>query len=736
MRALISRIGAVQLGTLCLALFASVFDMACSGGGMLARLWVGMVDVAVILLVGVWAAPVITGLVSVLRPRKREAIISGFHTLFTANPANSRFANRLLAGAVVTTVLYKAVLLSYNHIIASMRTNTYRGMAIALVAVVMAVVGWLAWLWLTELLDRGTDALSTKTHLIKYIVNTWTVLFILLLALVVAILLTPSLVKALRVIGWCKVITLAALVPALLVILLPRVSSRLQRLAIPLGLWAYYVLSGLSVLFLAFAIPSDASRAAIANGNLSSFCYRILKVTLDFDGDGQISILGDGDCAPFNPHVFTGAPEIPGNGIDENCDGKDLPANQAMGIHRWNFPVPDSFHRRNVVLITVDAWNARRCSFNGYKRLTTPFLNTFIKQCVYFDAAFSQGPSTRLSFPSIFTSRFDPEIKRRGKRRIPFELLPDNRMLAQIMGTLGFHTVAVLPTTYFKRWKGLTAGFEIVDFKAIPYWHRPSYHNGSYVAREAILQMKKAQRPLFMWVHIYDTHGPHVQPPRTRRFGKSEADRYDAEILYVDAQIKKIVHAAQARLGRDTLFIITADHGESFDRRHRRKHHGADIYTPVVHVPLFFCDTDFKPGRREQLASLLDITPTLVNLFSRKPDKSLGFRGNSLVPVLFDPAAHTVDRVFQTMYIPERAVRHKRALWWVGVATESFHMVWDLRHNAIQVFKWRTDIHDRHDLYGRHKSIFRPLTDALNLLIFRIMPAHGRKNTKKAVPAP
>ena len=299
-------------------------------------------------------------------------------------------------------------------------------------------------------------------------------------------------------------------------------------------------------------------------------------------------------------------------------------------------------------------------------------------------------------------------------------------MLAEIMKKVGFRTVAVLPTRYFQTWKGLAQGFTVVDTKAVRAWRRPLWHNGGMVAKEALKQMREhGDKPMFLWVHLYDTHAPHVQPPGTPKFGKSESDRYDAEVLYVDRQIKKIVTGAQRLLGPDTLIIITADHGESFDRLHRIKHHAADIHTTVVHVPLFVCAPGLVPGKRNQLASLMDITPTLVNLFVQKSaSKHFRFRGMSLVPVLFNPDTKTQSRIFQTMFIPEKITEHKPALWYVGVTTPQYHMIRDLRHNTIQVFNWPRDIHDEHDLYSRNKQSFSPLKDALAELIYRIMADH------------
>jgi hypothetical protein len=41
---------------------------------------------------------------------------------------------------------------------------------------------------------------------------------------------------------------------------------------------------------------------------------------LDYDG-----VAGDADCAPEDPRIYPGAPDVPGDGIDSDCDGEDAP---------------------------------------------------------------------------------------------------------------------------------------------------------------------------------------------------------------------------------------------------------------------------------------------------------------------------------------------------------------------------------------------------------------------------
>jgi hypothetical protein len=96
-------------------------------------------------------------------------------------------------------------------------------------------------------------------------------------------------------------------------------------------------------------------------------------LALDFDRDGQINVPGGGDCAPFDAR-------------------RGLP------------------YRPTVVLVTIDALGAPRLKALGSPTSLMPHLDELATRSMLFTHAFSQGPSTRLSFPSMFTSHWDSEL--------------------------------------------------------------------------------------------------------------------------------------------------------------------------------------------------------------------------------------------------------------------------------------------------------------------------------------
>ena len=134
----------------------------------------------------------------------------------------------------------------------------------------------------------------------------------------------------------------------------------------------------------------------------------------DFDRDGHLAVFGGGDCAEFNPNISPSALDVPNNGLDEDCDGADLDAKR-LGVElRSDWPVPAGFPKRPpIVLITIDTFAASRMHALGSERVVTPMLDAFAARSALFRYAFAQGPSTRLSFPSLFTSRWDTQIKKR-----------------------------------------------------------------------------------------------------------------------------------------------------------------------------------------------------------------------------------------------------------------------------------------------------------------------------------
>lgn len=301
----------------------------------------------------------------------------------------------------------------------------------------------------------------------------------------------------------------------------------------------------------------------------------------------------------------------------------------------------------DVVLVTVDTLRADHLGIYGYPRPTSPRIDAFFEGGRVYERAYSTSASTSPSVVSILTGLYPREHAVRHF----YQLVPEaTAILPQLLPpeyvTAAFVSNAVLADEAL----GIAARFDHFDDFVGDVVPVPGA--GPIVERDAEATTKAAlawlheqsdERPVFLWVHYMDPHGPYDPPEEWRaRFayepegegvrrpvkleriqpyqqieGLDDAldyvDRYDAEIAYADSEIGRLLDAyTAARDSTRTLFMLAADHGEVMVERIEWFRHGYHVFEEMVRVPLLLRGPGVEPGRRSDAVSLVDVAPTIL----------------------------------------------------------------------------------------------------------------------------
>lgn len=188
--------------------------------------------------------------------------------------------------------------------------------------------------------------------------------------------------------------------------------------------------------------------------------------------------------------------------------------------------------RASVILITVDCLRADHVGFMGYRRPTTPFLDSIAGDSFVFPRAIVAGAPTYYSFPGIMASRFPLALG-----RDVVGLAPGEPTLASVLRNHGFRTCAfVAANPYLSRRFGYHHGFEVFeDFLSVDAAQQSHIENSTSGMRtrinEAIAKLTRGVGPLKrLYDDLYFEYCQRVAS--TRQTSWDELRRYpSADIL-------------------------------------------------------------------------------------------------------------------------------------------------------------------------------------------------------------
>jgi arylsulfatase A-like enzyme len=346
--------------------------------------------------------------------------------------------------------------------------------------------------------------------------------------------------------------------------------------------------------------------------------------------------------------------------------------------------VSSSDQRPNFLIISMDTTRADRFSCYGHYRQTTPHIDQIAREGRLFKNAISPSTWTVPSHMSLFTGVYP---SKHGVGYLNTQLPEDLPTLAEILSRNGYRTFSIYNNPFVGRMVGGTKGFNEaigvnldrrVNLTLERLFERFIYNDIGANSKKTvdlasnwISTTAGTGLPYFAFVHFNDAHSPYrAREPYFSEFVKdldltqvdlskvqkvnahrrafhkyltgevrpSRADfeylkaLYDSEIRFVDEQIGKLLEfLKQKGFLKNTLVIITADHGEYIGEHNLMNHHFY-LYNTVLHIPMIFWYPErIQPGVDLRYASLVDILPTVLSLASLESQIPSHVQGVNLI---------------------------------------------------------------------------------------------------------
>lgn len=416
----------------------------------------------------------------------------------------------------------------------------------------------------------------------------------------------------------------------------------------------------------------------------------------------------------------------------------------------------------NIVVIAIDTLRADHLSCYGYKRKTSPFLDSYAQNGVLFENFYAPGIPTQPSFTTFYTGQH-PLIHRIVGHGGKVELDEKTPAFTEELQKAGYITAAVDNLWRMKHW--FIRGYEFYIDPSVHAKYMQMVDCDTQNSRVIPWIKEHKKDKFFLFVHYWDPHTPYTPPDKylhlfyegdpcdpsnhslddfyencpyiswiERTFklvtssNKKVTDAsfiealYDGEIRYVDDGIKRVIEVIEEEgLAKDTLVIIFSDHGESLTEHGIYfDHHG--LYENVIHVPLIMVGGSVPSGKRvNQLVQHIDLAPTILEYAKVKVPESM--EGKSLWPLIRGEKTEYYDKL-----ITEESTRMCK--W--SISKEGYKLILAREEDIYgfpprELYNLRKDPEERFNLAEEKKDISDQLEQELEDWIAQALKQRGRK---------
>jgi membrane-anchored protein YejM (alkaline phosphatase superfamily) len=311
-------------------------------------------------------------------------------------------------------------------------------------------------------------------------------------------------------------------------------------------------------------------------------------------------------------HARSGGPEI-----------SSRPDSHSVFRYPLKEPAGNGLEKRyNILFFILESWR-----HDMLNEQVTPVLNGFTRRCSVFTNHLSGGTVTHSGLFSIMYGLHPTYLKYAATN--PGRNQP---VLMRMLNKSGYDT-SVYTTSKLNGFSLKTMLFRTVRDSNYRF---PGSRDCMIGDREVVAELVKSIRekrhgmPSFWFVFLTSSHHGYEYPashavfqpaaPRGFVITRSDSDpvpvlnRYKNSLHYVDSLFGQVLSALEeTRLDRDTVIVVTSDHGEEFnDRGSGCWGHGGNYTRNQVSVPLLI----FFPDRRGAIVTKrschVDIVPTLM----------------------------------------------------------------------------------------------------------------------------